>query len=186
MNTVAAADRAEWRAWLAAHGDSADEAWLVLGRGGSTTPRVTHRESIEEALAAGWIDSLARRRDDESWVLRFTPRKPTSVWSLVNQEIVASLVAQGLMTPRGQAAVDDAKRTGMWTLLVGAQRGLVPDDLRTALDAASGSAVFDGWSHSARRAALEHLARAKRLDTRERRIAEIVARARPARGSDRE
>ncbi|RTL66117.1 MAG: hypothetical protein EKK42_18360 [Pseudonocardiaceae bacterium] len=179
MNTVEATDRDAWRAWLAAHGDSAEEAWLVLGRGGSTTPRVTHRESIEEALAAGWIDSLARRRDDESWVLRFTPRTATSAWSLVNHEIVASLVAQGLMTPRGQAAVDDAKRSGMWSLLIDAQRGIVPDDLRAALDAASASTVFDGWSHSVRRAALEHLARAKRPGTRERRIAEIVARAEP-------
>ncbi|MGD9985419.1 YdeI/OmpD-associated family protein [Pseudonocardia sp.] len=180
MNTVAAADRAQWRAWLAAHGDSADEAWLVLGRGGSTTPRVTHRESIEEALAAGWIDSLARRRDDESWVLRFTPRAATSAWSLVNHEIVASLTERGLMTPRGRAAVDDAMRTGMWSLLVDAQRGVVPDDLRAALDAAAVSTVFDGWSHSVRRAALEHLVRAKRPDTRQRRIAAIVARARPA------
>jgi len=181
VNTVEAADRGAWRAWLAAHGDSVDEAWLVLGRGGATTPRVSHRESIEEALAAGWIDSLARRRDDESWILRFTPRTTTSAWSLVNHEIVASLVAQGLMTPRGQAAVDDAKRTGMWSLLIDAQRGVVPDDLRAALDAASASAVFDGWSHSARRAALEHLARARRPATRERRIAEIVARAGAAR-----
>ncbi|GAY09116.1 YdeI family protein [Pseudonocardia sp. N23] len=184
VDIVEAVDRAQWRAWLAAHGDNASEAWLVLGRGGSPTPRVAHREAIEEAVAGGWIDSLARRRDDDSWLLRFTPRNPRSSWSLVNHEIVATLTAQGLMTPRGQAAVDLAKRTGTWSMLADAQRGVVPGDLRAALDAAP-SATFDGWSHSARRAALEHLARAKRPATREQRIAEIVARATadaPARG----
>ena len=170
-----ATDRAEWRAWLAAHGDTAAEVWLVLPHARSATPSVTHREAIEEALCAGWIDSHARKHDAGSWRLRFTPRKLASAWSAINRELVARLTAEGRMTPRGEAAVALAKRTGTWSMLAEAQRGVVPDDLREALDADPVAAAhFAAFSPSARRAVLEWLARAKRPDTRLRRIARTV------------
>jgi uncharacterized protein YdeI (YjbR/CyaY-like superfamily) len=91
---------------------------------------------------------------------------------------VEQLTAQGRMTPAGQAAVDQAKRTGTWSVLADAQNGVVPDDLRAALDADPAAAAgFAALSPSARRAALESIARAVRPPTRERRIAATVARA---------
>ena len=101
--------------WLRDNGDTADEMWLVIHHGDSATPSVRHHEAIEQALCFGWIDSLARKRDAESWCQRFTPRNPRSAWSKVNRELVDRLTAQGLMTPHGQAAVDLAKRTGTWS-----------------------------------------------------------------------
>ena len=176
--TFEAADRGEWRAWLEAHAGTADEVWLVIRHARSATPSVSHREAIEEALCFGWIDSLARRHGADSWRQRFTPRNPRGAWSTVNRRLVARLTAEGRMTPAGQAAVDLAKRTGTWTLLADAQDGIVPDDLREALAAdAASTAHFAALSPSARRAVLESLARAKRPETRRRRIARTVEHA---------
>jgi uncharacterized protein YdeI (YjbR/CyaY-like superfamily) len=176
--TVESADRAEWREWLRENGDTADEVWLVIRHARSDVPSVRHGEAVEEALCFGWIDGLARGHDATSMRQRFTPRNPRSAWSRVNRERVERLTAQGLMTPRGQAAVDLAKRTGTWSVLAEAQDGIVPDDLRARLAAdPRAEARFAALSRSARRAALEWIARAKRPEPRERRIARTVASA---------
>jgi uncharacterized protein YdeI (YjbR/CyaY-like superfamily) len=177
-DVVEVATRAQWRAWLEAHAASATEAWLVIPHARSGRPGIGHREAIEEALCFGWIDSLARRHDDSSWRQRFSPRRPGAAWSKINRELVEELTAQGHMTPMGQAAVDLAKRTGTWSMLADAQNGVVPDDLRAALDADPATATgFAALSPSARRAALESIARAVRPETRRRRIAATVAQA---------
>jgi uncharacterized protein YdeI (YjbR/CyaY-like superfamily) len=174
--TIYTADRAEWRAWLRDNHETADEVWLVIRHARDGAPAgVRHRDAIEEALCFGWIDSLARKHDAESWRQRFTPRNPRSAWSKVNREIVERLTAEGLMTPRGHAAVDLAKRTGTWSMLAEAQDGIVPADLREQLDAdAAAAAHFDAFSRSAKRTILEWIARAKRPETRRRRIDQTV------------
>lgn len=167
----------EWRAWLAAARETS--VWLVIRRKGSAVPGVRIHEAMEQALCFGWIDSKALRRDAESTYLCFTPRKPGSTWSRVNRERVARLTAAGLMTPAGQAVVDLARRTGTWEVLAEAQDGVVPPDLRTALDADAVSArYFAEFPPSSRRLILEWIARAKRPETRQRRIATTVALAR--------
>ncbi len=175
---VEAATPAEWRAWLERHAGTEAEAWLVIPHARSGRPGISHRQAIEEALCFGWIDGLARRHDEGSWRQRFTPRSARSAWSSINREIVERLTREGRMTPAGQAVIDVARANGMWTLLADAQAGVVPDDLRAALDADPAAAA--GWEAlrpSARRACLEALARAKRPDTRRRRIDEAVATA---------
>lgn len=170
MSTLEVSDRAQWREWLQDNAATADEVWLVIHHKGSGIPCAQHAEAIEEALCFGWIDSLARRHDAGSWRQRFTPRSPKGVWSTVNRALVERLTADGLMTPAGQAAVDLAKRTGMWDLLAEAQAGVVPDDLRARLDA-DAARNLAAFPPSARRALLESIARARRPDTRERRVA---------------
>ena len=177
-DVVEQATREQWRGWLEAHAASAAEVWLVIPHARSGRPGISHREAIEEALCFGWIDSLARRHDDSSWRQRFSPRRPAAAWSKINRELVEQLTAQGRMTPAGQAAVDLAKRTGTWSALADAQDGVVPEDLRAALDAdAAAAAGFAALSPSARRAALESIARAVRPQTRCSRIEATVARA---------
>lgn len=183
MRILQAENREQWRAWLHDNCETADEIWLVVHHVNSATRSVGHRDAVEEALCFGWIDSLTRRRDVDSRWQRFTPRKPHSAWSNINRELVDQLTAQGLMTPHGQAAVDLAKRTGAWSMLAAAQNGVVPDDLREQLDADKAAALnFDAFSRSVKRAALEWIARAKRPETRQRRIArtaECAARNQP-------
>ncbi|WP_433503831.1 YdeI/OmpD-associated family protein [Pseudonocardia halophobica] len=169
----------EWRAWLAEHASSAGEAWVVIPHARSGRPGLTQRQALEEALCFGWIDGLSRKHDTSSRKQRFSPRSPRSAWSTINRELVAQLIAEGRMTPAGQAAIDVAKSNGMWMLLADAQAGIVPSDLRSALD--DDPAAAAGWeamTPSTRRAHLEALARAKKPETRLRRIAAAVAVAR--------
>jgi uncharacterized protein YdeI (YjbR/CyaY-like superfamily) len=166
---------AQWRAWLAAARVPA--AWLVIRRKHSSTPGVLVHEAMEQALCFGWIDSKALKRDAESTYLCFTPRNPKSTWSKVNRERVARLTDAGLMTPPGQAMVDLARRTGTWDALAEAQDGVVPPDLRRALDATA-AAHFAAFPPSSRRLILEWIAKAKRPETRQRRIATTVELAR--------
>ena len=69
---------------------------------------------MEEALCFGWIDSLAKKRDDESFYLTFTPRNPKSKWSKLNRERAERMIEKGLMTPGGQRLIDLAKESGKW------------------------------------------------------------------------
>ena len=175
MAPMQVAGRAEWRAWLQDNGETAGDVWLVIQRAGSPTPGIGQNDAIDEALCFGWIDSTARRRDTESWYQRFSPRNPRSTWSDVNRRRVEVLSAQGLLTPRGQAAVDYAKQIGTWLMLADAQNGVVPLDLRAQLDAVETAAIgFDAYSRSKKRGILEWIASAKRPGTRQRRITRTI------------
>lgn len=108
--------RRDWRAWLAEHGRSKKEVYLIIYHKKSATPGVRYDEAVEEALCFGWIDSLTNKRDAESTYQRFSPRKPTGNWSKSNIERVERLVKEGLMTEHGQKFVDIAKKAGKWTV----------------------------------------------------------------------
>jgi uncharacterized protein YdeI (YjbR/CyaY-like superfamily) len=167
-------DRAGWRRWLEEHAGTAAEVWVVIPRGGAG---IRHGEAVEEALCFGWIDSLTRAAEGGR-AQRFSPRNPKAAWSTINRAAVERLTAEGRMAPAGLAAVDRAKASGTWLLLADAQAGIVPDDLRAALDAVPAAAEhWAAFPPSARRAGLESLALAKKPETREKRIARIVDRA---------
>ena len=85
MKTFYASTAGEWRSWLAQNGGSEKEVWLVIYHSRSVTPGPRYHEAIEHALCYGWIDSQARRHGADSFVLRFTPRRPRSTWSRVNR-----------------------------------------------------------------------------------------------------
>ena len=173
------ATAAEWRAWLAANGRSARAVWFVVHHKGTAPSGLSFDEAVEHALCYGWIDGQARRRDDLSHCVRFSPRSPKSTWSKVNRARVERLVERGLMTEAGQAMVDLAKRTGTWDLLAEAQDGIVPADLQALLDRDEvASRNFDALPPSSKRAILEGIARAKRPETRRRRLVEAVELAR--------
>ncbi len=167
---------AQWREWLASRGTAA-AVWLVIRRKHSASPGVLVHEAMEQALCFGWIDSKALRRDAESTYLCFTPRNPKSTWSRVNRDRVARLTAAGLMTPSGQALVDLARRTGTWDALAEAQDGVVPPDLARAFDAVA-AAHFAAFPPSSKRLILKWIAKAKRPETRQRRIATTAELAR--------
>jgi uncharacterized protein YdeI (YjbR/CyaY-like superfamily) len=95
---------ADFRTWLAANHDSATELWVGLHKKGSPKTGLRYQEAVEEALCFGWIDGLTRSRDADSFVQRFTPRRPGSGWSAVNIAKVAELTRQGRMQPPGVRA----------------------------------------------------------------------------------
>lgn len=160
-------DVARWRAWLAANGGTAGEAWLVVHRRGGGPG---HAEAVEQALCFGWIDSLARRRDDDSFVQRFSPRRAGSRWSELNRSRVARLTEAGLMAAPGLAVVERAKADGTW------RPCLDLPDLEAALATdPTARARFEGFPPSSRRRILTWIAEAKRPQTRQRRIGTTVA-----------
>jgi uncharacterized protein YdeI (YjbR/CyaY-like superfamily) len=92
------------RAWFAEHADSAQELLIGFWKRDSGKPSVTWPQSVDEALCVGWIDGIRRARDAQSYTIRFTPRRPTSVWSAINIARVDALAKQGRMRPAGLAA----------------------------------------------------------------------------------
>jgi uncharacterized protein YdeI (YjbR/CyaY-like superfamily) len=177
-DTFFAADRSAWRAWLAAHHGSAGRVWLLIHKKHVDEPSVTYDAAVEEALCWGWIDGLTNRWDERSYAVRFTPRKPGSVWSESNVARVERMFAEGLMTPAGQALVDEAKCRGTWDEAASARLEVTPPDLEAALAAEPAAAArWRAWAPSHRRMYTYWVLDAKRPETRARRVAETVRRA---------
>jgi uncharacterized protein YdeI (YjbR/CyaY-like superfamily) len=133
------ADEAAFQRWLAAHHATEAEVWIKMHKKSSGLASVTPAQALDVALCFGWIDGIRKSLDERSFLQRYTPRRSRSVWSQVNRDNVARLVAAGRMTPHGQAQVDAAKADGRWDAAyapVGATtEASIPDDLRAAIDA---------------------------------------------------
>lgn len=171
-------NRSAWRRWLAKHYGQADGAWLVLAKKGTTEPTsLTFDEALEEALCHGWIDGQARRRDETTYLQRFTPRRRRSTWSQRNTAIAARLIAEGRMHPAGMAEIERAKADGRWdAAYAGPSTIEVPSDLVEALILEpKAQAMFERLSAQNRYAVLFRIATAKRAETRARRIEQFVA-----------
>jgi uncharacterized protein YdeI (YjbR/CyaY-like superfamily) len=97
---------AEFRAWLEKNHDTATELSVGFYKKASGRKGITYEEALDEALAFGWIDGLTKRVDDERWTIRFSPRRPKSIWSLKNIRRVGELSEQGRMAPPGIAAFE--------------------------------------------------------------------------------
>jgi uncharacterized protein YdeI (YjbR/CyaY-like superfamily) len=96
----------EMRDWLEQNHGSAGELWVGLYKKGSGKTGVTYREAVDQGICFGWVDSLTRRVDDESYMLRFTPRRPRSNWTAGNVGRAKELRAQGLMHEAGIRALE--------------------------------------------------------------------------------
>ncbi|TVQ23042.1 MAG: hypothetical protein EA382_10825 [Spirochaetaceae bacterium] len=99
--------RAEWRRWLETHHRSKREIWLRRFSKATGEPSITYDELVEECLCFGWIDGVVKRYDAQSNVRRITPRRAKSFLSELNRQRVWKLMAAGLMTPAGLAALGD-------------------------------------------------------------------------------
>jgi uncharacterized protein YdeI (YjbR/CyaY-like superfamily) len=98
---------AKFRAWLEKHHASETELWVGFHRKASGKPSITWPESVDEALCVGWIDGIRKTIDESSYMIRFTPRKKTSTWSLVNLGRVPVLQREGRMRPAGLKAFEE-------------------------------------------------------------------------------
>ena len=144
----------------------------------SGRPAPSYELQIEEALRVGWVDSTAKRLDDDRTMLYFARRRRGSEWARTNKERIARLEAQGRMLPTGQAVVDSARADGSWTLLDAVEDLIVPDDLAAALERYPGArAHWEGFSASSRKQILWWIVQAKRPATRAARIEQTALRA---------
>jgi uncharacterized protein YdeI (YjbR/CyaY-like superfamily) len=130
---------AAFETWLKANHARETEIWLRVFKKGSGKPTITTAEALEVALCWGWIDAIRKSFDEESFLQRYTPRRPRSIWSQINRDHVARLTAAGRMTPHGQRQVDAAKADGRWDAAYAPIRSTseasIPDDLRAAIEA---------------------------------------------------
>jgi uncharacterized protein YdeI (YjbR/CyaY-like superfamily) len=174
---VIVADAHAWHMWLSEHHQANDGIWLVLAKKNVTTPTsLTYDEALEEALCHGWIDGQRQRRDDRTFVQRFTPRRARSMWSKRNVGIVARMESEGRMVAAGREQVERAKADGRWEKAYGGSSELdVPADLAEALAAEPrAQAMFDILTSSNRFAVVYRVTSPKRAETRTRRIAQTV------------
>jgi uncharacterized protein YdeI (YjbR/CyaY-like superfamily) len=168
-------DRAAWRAWLVANHGSSKGVYLTSWRRGTGKTSVSYEEAVEEALCVGWVDSTGRNLDAKRSIQWFAPRRARSAWARSNKQRVERLMAAGLMLPAGLAAIEEAKRNGMWTLLDDVEDLVVPDDLGAALAARPPAREnWDAFPPSARRAMLGWVVQARRPQTRVDRIGRIA------------
>ena len=169
--------RNRWRQWLAASSDRQDGLWIVYRKKTSSLDGPVYDDLVEEALCFGWIDSRVRRIDDDRVIQWFSPRRGGGLWSAVNKERIARLIASGHMTERGQAAIDQAKADGSWSQLDDVDALGGPPDLRSALQAVpDAEAAYEALSKSAKKEYLWWIQSARRPDTRSSRIDEAIRR----------
>lgn len=192
MDPVFFATPAEWRAWLEAHHASETELLVGFHKKGTGMPSITWPESVDEALCFGWIDGVRRSLGAESYTIRFTPRKARSNWSNVNIRRVGELIAEGRMTPAGLRAFEarTGERSGVYSFEQEDQAKVVltPEmEARFRADAAAWE-YFQSRAPWYRRTATWWVISAKKEETREKRIATLIADSaarRPIRGLDR-
>lgn len=167
----------EFRAWLDENHEEGGELWVGFWKKGSGRPSITWPESVDEALCFGWIDGVRRGIDDESYMIRFTPRKRRSTWSSGNVKRVRELIEEGRMRPAGLAAFEarDEKRSGIYSYEQRKAVRLAPEQEREFRANERAWSFFESRPPGYRRQATWWVISAKRPETRERRLATLIA-----------
>lgn len=165
-----------WESWLLKHSTSSAGLWLRIAKKAAELKSIDYKEALEIALCHGWIDGQRRSHDDESFLQRFTPRGPRSIWSKINRTKALELIEQGRMHPAGVAAVERAKQNGRWEAAYDSHRtSEVPDDLEKALAGnPAAKAFFATLTAQNRYAILFRLHSAKKAETRQRRLDQFI------------
>jgi uncharacterized protein YdeI (YjbR/CyaY-like superfamily) len=170
---------AEFRAWLEQHHGASAELLLGFYKTGSRKGGITYREALDEALAFGWIDGVRRTVDADRYTIRFTPRKPRSIWSAVNIRRVKELVAAKRMTDAGlaQFAKRDEERSAIYSY----ERAAATLDTGSVKIFKAEQAAWTFYRAQApwyQRTTAHWVLSAKRPETRARRLATLIRHSR--------
>jgi uncharacterized protein YdeI (YjbR/CyaY-like superfamily) len=167
----------EFRAWLEEHHATATELLAGFYKKSTGRPTMTWTESVREALCFGWIDGIRRSLGDESYTIRFTPRKPRSNWSSLNVRHVEELIREGRMTPAGLAAYEarTPERTGVYAFEQRHAARLEPEQEERLRAHPKAWEFFPAQPASYRQTAIYWVVSAKREETRARRLATLIS-----------
>jgi len=110
-------DNEDWRKWLELNHKRKDAVWLIFYKKKSPNYNLSWSASVDEALCFGWIDSVKKTIDSESYKQYFSKRKAKSNWSKVNKDKVKTLIDRDLMREEGYKSIEIAKENGSWTIL---------------------------------------------------------------------
>jgi uncharacterized protein YdeI (YjbR/CyaY-like superfamily) len=165
-----------WRAWLEAHHERDRELLVGFYKRESGRPSITWPQSVDQALCFGWIDGVRRSLGADAYTIRFTPRKPTSIWSAINVAKVAELTRLGQMRPAGLRAfaARSAARTGVYSFERSEAATLSAPQEQVLRGNRKAAAFFDAQAPWYRRAALHWVVSAKREETQQRRLRQLI------------
>ena len=166
----------EFGAWLAEHHAAESELLVGLWKRGSGKSSMTWPESVDEALCYGWIDGVRKSIDAESYTIRFTPRRPRSIWSAVNIVHVAELIAKGRMQPAGLVAFEKRSeaRSGIYSYEQRTSSVLSPSDEGAFRANQPAWEFFKTQAPWYQRAAIGWVVSAKREETRAKRLGRLI------------
>ena len=153
------------------------EAWLILYKVKYRHLGLTLDEAVEEALCFGWIDGTLRSVDEKRYSLRYTPRRPNSIWSMRNIGRAERLIAEGKMTDAGMLKIAEAKENGQWDAAIRREQvDRIPEGLESALRKKEGAlSAYMALPDSRKKQYIYWLQTAKQEETRRKRIEKIVA-----------
>ncbi|GGH64940.1 hypothetical protein GCM10011318_01450 [Phaeocystidibacter marisrubri] len=171
-------NQAEWRNWLETNHIETDAVWVIFYKKSSPRFNLSWSDAVDEALCFGWIDSTKKSLDAESYIQYFCKRKAKSNWSKVNKDKAKLLIERGHMTEAGHRSIEVAKENGSWTILDKIENLVVPDDFNLALSQNPKALEFyESLSNSIKKGLLYWVSSAKREETRNKRISEIIENA---------
>ena len=171
-------DKEDWRKWLETNHQKKDAVWLIFYKKKSPNHNLSWSESVDEALCFGWIDSTKKTIDHEKYRQYFTKRKPKSNWSKINKDKVKVLTELGLMKDEGFKSIEVAKENGSWSNLDEVESLTIPNDLKKELlSHKSAAKYYESLSNSVQKMLLYWVVSAKRIETRQKRVLEIIENA---------
>ena len=164
-------------AWLTSQPQGSRGLWLKIAKKSSGIVSVSRDEAVDAALCHGWIDGQLDSLDGDYWLISFTPRQSTSIWSEKNRARALELVKLGVMRASGLREIDRAKADGRWErAYAAASTAKMPDDLPAALAKnKKAAAFFETLNARNRYAILYRTHTARKAETRAARIAKFVA-----------
>lgn len=173
-------DREELRELFELLQETETEIWLVMYKKNSGITGLKRIDLLEEAMCFGWIDGKVRTIDSQRYMMRFSPRKKKSTWSMGNKNIALKMMKAGKMTPSGYKMVEEAKANGNWdNAYTTGGEPILPNDLKEAF---KGEKIafqhFTTFTWSQQNSYIQWINTAKRPETRERRIRETVSKSR--------
>lgn len=166
----------QFRTWLTDHAATVPELLVGYYKVDSGRPSMTWSESVDEALCFGWIDGVRRRIDEHAYSIRFTPRKPSSIWSAINIAKVEELLKQGRMTPAGEQAFArrQADKSVIYSYEQEIPATLSAAELKRFKENAVAWAFFAATPPGYQRIVLHWIISAKRAETRLSRLHKLV------------
>ncbi|HUQ48193.1 MAG TPA: YdeI/OmpD-associated family protein [Gemmatimonadaceae bacterium] len=163
--------------WLSKNHDSAPGIWIQFAKKASGLKSVTYHEALDIALCHGWIDGLRKKFDEDTFVQKFTPRGPKSIWSKINKAKALALIDAKRMHAGGHAAIEMAKANGRWdSAYDGYKASTIPPDLEAAFKKnPKAKKFFASVSAQNRYAVLFRIQTANKPELRQRRIDQFIA-----------
>ena len=177
LKIIAYKSATEWETWLEKNHRTSPGLWIRIFKKGSGKPSITYAQALDGALCYGWIDGQKQKYDDDSWLQRFTPRRPKSSWSKINTGHIERLIKTGKMKEAGLTHVNAAKQDGRWAKAYDSQSmATLPEDFLQELAKNKKAKIFFATlSKSNLYDIFYRLQTAKKEETKQKRLKAIIA-----------